>query len=478
MTLPASHVDLDDLDPVSDDEVPPDENDDAMGTTMLSGVDGLDGSASDLRVELAVPQEVEDIPAPLLVEADAQLDMSQHALEMDYDDEVLQIGELTDPWIDPDHAEQDARMEKAFGITDGEDRMDRDREAENEVKKDYVRGFKRSGVYAMDWAGDKLLVAAKEGPGLRLHDVERGEEERTWSGEWMSIRTDPNNPFLAAGVDWRGKFKLFDTRHASQSVFDVDLKKTSPSMKDFLYLCWSPDSTNIALSNRADHIYCLHLKMVKAKENNSLRLGSSKMNMNIEVNQMVYSPSGDSLWVATGGTPGKLQIFPSNSLQTPERSVVAHNWTAISLARDPTGKYICSGGADGLITVWEPRQPLCLRCFLHPGQVISNVDFNYQGSLIAWGTGAGERSLTLMGANTAIPYYQDLTPATVTQLRWHSSKNVLAYSLNASQMSDDRPQRDRRGYSKDTPIIQLLKARNRRSKWLVLRSIRIVHAGY
>eukprot|EP00913_Durusdinium_trenchii_P021993 g20666.t1 len=119
MTLPASHVDLDDLDPVSDDEVPPDENDDAMGTTMLSGVDGLDGSASDLRVELAVPQEVEDIPAPLLVEADAQLDMSQHALEMDYDDEVLQIGELTDPWIDPDHAEQDARMEKAFGITDG-----------------------------------------------------------------------------------------------------------------------------------------------------------------------------------------------------------------------------------------------------------------------------------------------------------------------------------------------------------------------
>ena len=87
---------------------------------------------------------------------------------------------------------------------------------------------------------------------------------------------------------------------------------------------------------------------------------------------MVYSPSGDSLWVATGGTPGaagaraqahkkhqkardreslpqkslewvedytvlysgllqqpefclrgKLQIFPSNSLQTPERSARA-----------------------------------------------------------------------------------------------------------------------------------------------------------
>ena len=57
-----------------------------------------------------------------------------------------------------------------------------------------------------------------------------------------------------------------------------------------------------------------------------------------EVNQMVYSPGGDSLWVATGGNPGwirmsgeplqlgKLHIFPSNSLTSPQTSVVAHNW--------------------------------------------------------------------------------------------------------------------------------------------------------
>ncbi|CAE7896074.1 THO3 [Symbiodinium necroappetens] len=324
------------------------------------------------------------------------------------------------------------------------------------VKKDYVAGFKRSSLYAMDWAGDKLLVAAKDGPGIRLQDVERGEEERSWPGElgWMSIRTDPNDPRIAAAVAWNGKFKIFDTRSSSSSVFDVDLKKTAPNMRDFLHLCWSPDSKNIALSNRNDQIYLLNLKTPKG--DNCLKLGSSK-SLNVEVNQMAYTPSGDSLWVAAGGTPGKIHIFPSHTLQSCEDQVIAHNWTAISMACDPTGHYMCTGGADGLICVWEHRQPLCLRCFLHPGQVITNVDFNYNGSLIAWGTGAGERSLTLMGSNTAIPYYQDLTPATVTFLRWHSSKNVLAYSLNASQMPEDRPHRDRRGYNKDTPIIQLLK---------------------
>lgn len=413
----------------------------------------LDGPNGHLRAELAIGAlTVDGAPVPLLVEADA-LDVTQEPMEIEYDDEVLQLGELTDPWILPDYAEQDARMEKDFGIWDRDGEGDRE-EVKNEVKKDYVAGFKRSSLYAMDWAGDKLLVAAKDGPGIRLQDVERGEEERSWPGEWMSIRTDPNDPRIAAAVAWNGKFKIFDTRSSSSSVFDVDLKKTAPNMRDFLHLCWSPDSKNIALSNRNDQIYLLNLKTPKG--DNCLKLGSSK-SLNVEVNQMAYTPSGESLWVAAGGTPGKIHIFPSHTLQSCEDQVIAHNWTAISMACDPTGHYMCTGGADGLICVWEHRQPLCLRCFLHPGQVITNVDFNYNGSLIAWGTGAGERSLTLMGSNTAIPYYQDLTPATVTFLRWHSSKNVLAYSLNASQMPEDRPHRDRRGYNKDTPIIQLLK---------------------
>jgi len=436
-------------------------------TDLQMPIDGLGGEAADglrdpvldmsgngnLRAELTsadAPMEADGAPAPLLVEADAP-GIAQEPMEIEYDDEVLQIGDLTDPWILPDYADQDARMEKAFGIHDGEGERE---EVSNEVKTDHVRGFRRSGIYAMDWAGDKLLIAAKESPGIRLQDVEKGEEERTWQGEWMSIRTDPTNPCVAAAVSWNGKFKIFDTRSSSQSVFDVDLKKTATSMRDFLCLCWSPDSRNIALSNRNDQIYLLSLRTPKG--DSALKLGSSR-NMNVEVNQMAYSPGGANLWVTTGGNPGKIQIFPSHTLQNCDDAVIAHNWTAISLACDPTGQYMCTGGADGLITVWEPRQPLCLRCFLHPGQVITNVDFNYNGSLIAWGTGAGERSLTLMGANTAIPYYQELTPATVTQLRWHSAKNVLAYSLNPSQMSEDRPHRDRRGGYKDTPVIQLLK---------------------
>eukprot|EP00440_Ansanella_granifera_P037432 gb/GFBE01040611.1/.p1 GENE.gb/GFBE01040611.1/~~gb/GFBE01040611.1/.p1 ORF type:complete len:372 (+),score=70.19 gb/GFBE01040611.1/:1-1116(+) len=359
-------------------------------------------------------------------------------------------GHLLDPLIDPMFADLDGKMDRAFGTSS--------LHGEGDATRDYVAGFRKSSVYAMDWAGDKLLVATKDSPGIRLQDVERGDEERTWQGEWMSIRCDPNNPHIAAAVSWSGKFKLFDTRSASQSVFDVDLKKTSNTMKEFLFLCWSPDSKHIALNNRQDQVYLLNLRT--AKGDNCLRLGASR-NMNVEVNQMVYTPQGDTLWVATGGTPGKIHVFPSQSLASEQSAqVVAHQHATIAMAADPAGKYVASGGGDCMVTLWDPKHLVCVRTFGYAVQAITNLDFNCRGTLLAWGTGTGEKNLTIVGADTGMLYWQDATPAPVQQLRWHPKRNILAYSLSASQMPDERDFRYSRGgqdRERQSAIIHTLK---------------------
>eukprot|EP00931_Biecheleriopsis_adriatica_P011315 TRINITY_DN112395_c0_g1_i1.p1 TRINITY_DN112395_c0_g1~~TRINITY_DN112395_c0_g1_i1.p1 ORF type:complete len:370 (+),score=72.55 TRINITY_DN112395_c0_g1_i1:50-1159(+) len=358
------------------------------------------------------------------------------------------IGHILDPLIDPSYWDQDAKTEKAFGASGGNE----------EVQRDYVSGFQRSSLYAMDWAGDKLLVATKDSPGIRLQDVEKGEEDRTWQGEWMSLRCDPNNPHIAAAVSWSGKFKVFDTRSASQNIFDVDLKKTSNSMKEFLVLCWSPDSRHIALNNRSDQVYLLNLR--SAKGDSCLRLGSSK-NMSTEVSQMVYSQDGDSLWVGTGGTPGKIHVFPSQSLQSEyATSVAAHQHATISLAADPKGNYIASGGADCMVTLWDPKHLICVRTFGYAVQSVTNLDFNFNGSLLAWGTGTGEKNLTIVGSHTGSLYWQDQTAAPVSQVKWHPKRNVLAYGLNTHHLPDERDYRDRRGGSgreRDNAVIHTLK---------------------
>lgn len=340
------------------------------------------------------------------------------------------IAHLLDPLIDPAYADEDMLYAKA-SAGPGDD----------QVTRDYLRGFKRANTYALDWAGDKLLIAAKDST-LRLYDVEKGEEERSWQGEWMSMQCDPVNPHMAAAVSWSGRFRVFDTRvsdskSSGAGALDVELKNTAAAMKDFLVLCWSPDGKYIAVNNRSDQVYLLDLR-----QTGSLRLGTSK-SMQQEVNQMAWSADGDTLWIATGGTPGKLHVYPAPSLQSEGAvQVVAHQHTTISVAADPTGRHIASGGGDCLVALWDPTHLVCTRTFGFATQSVNSLSFNHTGSLLAWGTGGsgttgGEKNLTIVGANTGSLYWQDTTLAPVQQVRWHPKRNVLAYALNVAQLPEE-----------------------------------------
>lgn len=339
------------------------------------------------------------------------------------------IAHVLDPLIDPAYAEEERAYDRAFAKLDKE-----------ENGRDYVRNFKRSNTYALDWAGDKILTATKDNA-LRLYDVQAGKEENAWEGEWMAAQTDPNSPFQCAAISWGGKFCVFDTRTATGSVYDVDLKKTSPHMKDFLNLCWSPNSKHIAVNNRQDQVYLLDLR-----QKQSLRLGASKT-MPTETNQMVFSADGESLWLATGGGPGKITILPMPNLQNEGGAqLTAHQYTTVALAADKRGRHIASAGCDCLVALWDPKHLVCTRTFGHATQAVTTLSFSHTGSLLAWGTGGtgssggGDKNLTIVGADTNF-YWQEPTAAPVQCVKWHPTRNCLAYSLAANLLPDERESR-------------------------------------
>lgn len=343
------------------------------------------------------------------------------------------IARLLDPLLESEHMETDTFFEKEF------DKLQPHRD---EGVRDCLARSNRINTYAMDWAGDKLLVATKE-TSIQLFDMHKSIEERSWSGEWMAMQCDPNNTHIAAAVSWGGKFRVFDTRASEKFVWDVELKKSSPQMKEFLQLSWSPNSKFIALNNRADQVYIIDMRQ-------GLRLGASR-SLGDEVNQMVWGADSDTLWVATGGSPGagKLHVFPAPSLSLESSAVVvAHQYATIALAADQQGNHIASGGGDCLTTLWDPRHLVCTRTFGYATQPITTLGFSKSGDLLAWGTGAsgstgGEKNLTIVGANTGALYWHDATPAPVQHLKWHPTRNVLAYSLNTAQLPDERATRSR-----------------------------------
>lgn len=341
------------------------------------------------------------------------------------------ISHVLDPLIAPQFADQDARYEKAFVASHGEDRLSRD----------CLRALKRSTTYGMDWSGDKLLVSTKD-DAVKLFDLERYDAERSWPGQWVSPQIDPNNPNVAALVAYSGKFKIIDTRVISPVQFDVDLKKTVPTMKEFMALRWAPNSEHIALQNRSDQLFLLDLR-----KTGHLTLGTNKP-IPHEVFQMTWSADSSTLWVGAGGSPGTIQVYSAPSLGDQPASVVAHQHSTMSLATDPTGKYIASGGSDAVVGLWDPRRMNCVNTFGFATQGVTSLGFDRTGELLAWGTGGsgstgGEKNLTIVGANTGCLYAQEPTVAPVQHLCWHPKRNVLAYALNAVQMPEDRNRDDR-----------------------------------
>lgn len=362
------------------------------------------------------------------------------------------FGHLLDALVDPAYAEQDMLLDKLFNGSLGH---------QSQVKSDHLRGFRKAVTYALDWSSDKLVVATKES-GLKLMDVASGYEERSWSGEWMGIQVDPNNPNLAAGISWKGTLKIFDLRSDSnEGVFSADLKQINPAMKEFLVLCWSPDSKYISLATRADDIYMFG---IRSDGREQLRLGGSRHSP-YEVNQMVYSADGTSLWVSQGGTPGTILVLPTPSFsEEGSTHLVSHQHTVVSLAADPSGQYVASGGTDCLVSLWDPRHHVCVRTFGYPTQTITNMDFNYDGSLLAWGSGpwgsgggyGGDKILTIAGSHTGRFYLQEPTGAPVAQTRWHPKRNVLAYALVAGAVPEEIGKSRQANVSKDFAVIHFL----------------------
>jgi len=225
-------------------------------------------------------------------------------------------------------------------------------------------------------------------------------------------------------------------------------------MRDFLFLVWSPDSNQIAINNRSDQVFLVDV-------NKGVTLLSEKSMHPLEVNQMAWSHEADTLWIGTGGSPGKIHILPTPSLTTETSAcVVAHQYTTIALTADQQGQHIASGGGDCLVTLWDPRHLVCVRTFGYPTQPVTTLSFNHDGNLLAWGTGGsastgGEKNLTIVGAHTGSLYWQDTTPTPVQFVKFHPKRNVLAYTLNTSQMPDERE--SRRSSQRETAVLRILK---------------------
>jgi WD40 repeat protein len=198
---------------------------------------------------------------------------------------------------------------------------------------------------------------------------------------------------------------------------DVDLRKTRGDKFDkFLYTTWKPDGREMSIVTRGDFVHAVDIA-------NGGIVGTIQPGN--EVYSVIYD-NRDRQWVATGGTPGKIQIYSNSEL---ESEMVAHAHSTTALGR--SGRYIVSGGNDALIAVWDSDNMKCIRTLPESISPVTTLACN--GELVAWGSGGsgskdGESVLSIGGIHNGYHYVSHSVSAPVSRVRWHPTRMVLAYS--------------------------------------------------
>lgn len=295
----------------------------------------------------------------------------------------------------------------------------------NVPKTDVLKDAKKTEIEAMDWtcSGERILVCSRDGA-LKLWKADKLVEERTWAGSWTWTEAHPTDSNLFAAVSWDGKVKVVDVRSPLTAALDADLKKLK-SIEKLLFITYSVDGSRLAVLTRTDTIAVLDSK--------SGDIICTIQPGGCEVYSVVFD-STERLWIATGGTPGKILIYDTNS-GVLLKDFVGHSHAVSCFARTRDNTCIVTGGSDALVALWDTSSNQCKSTFANSLSPVTSVTVNSDCSLIAWGSGAigakdAESVLSIAGLGTNMHYLSMATAGPVSKTKWHpTNSNVMAYCM-------------------------------------------------
>jgi WD40 repeat protein len=288
-------------------------------------------------------------------------------------------------------------------------------------KPEHVPEVKKSETECLEWIPEenRLIVVSRNGT-VRLWRTDRMIEEHSFTGSWIWAEVCPDAQHLFAAVSWDGKLKVVDTR-ALSTALEHDLKKIHGDKFDKLLYCTWNRNGKLAIITRGDLIHIIDPT-------------TGEVDRTIQPGMDIYSAVFDAqnrLWVAAGGTPGKLLVYDESD--TP-RELVAHAHSVMSISKcHADGKeMIVSGGADALVCLWDPVELACIRTFAESISPVTTLACSSDGALVAWGSGGskdGECVLSIAGVQTGHHYSSIQVPSPVTRVKWNSAGNAIAYSM-------------------------------------------------
>src|SRR5579862_340727 len=153
------------------------------------------------------------------------------------------------------------------------------------------------------------------------------------------------------------------------------------------------------------------------------------MNVLDEAHDTTYlralSPDETQLAEASVGGGVRITRFPTGEvIQQIGAPEMAHAYDVLALAWSPNGKYLATGGLDGLVKVWELAMGACIQAYRGHTMPVLDIAWNTMGTLLA--SGGGDEMVQVWNPITGETCYTyRVHRATINRIAWEFGGEVL-----------------------------------------------------
>lgn len=300
-----------------------------------------------------------------------------------------------------------------------------------------VAGHTRN-VHTLSWdtKGGALLASGSDDNNVKIWALDQSASSRevhTLSGHTKGVNQvtwDPSKAHSLASASEDATLKFWD---ASSGKCVNTLKTPGENIN----LAWSPNGHMVAVGNKNDVVCIVDVRTRRVMQQNAFAY---------EVNELQWSPTSRFLFMATGqnsrgqiqvmsvappwsvsgtGTPTKKKTTgdPAGKL-TLVKDLFAHTASCYCLRTDPTGRYMATGSADSLVSLWALDELMCERTFGGLDWPVRSIGFSHEGRFLAAATEEGGVEVTAVASGARVGMVKGGVP--VNSVAWHPRQYILA----------------------------------------------------
>ncbi|KAI8897950.1 WD40-repeat-containing domain protein [Globomyces pollinis-pini] len=284
--------------------------------------------------------------------------------------------------------------------------------------KDFI-GHKDK-VHTIDWSCDgRRLASGSVDKTARVWSVERsvsdsivlkGHEDAVYQLAW-----NPQNQDSLATASVDKSVRVWDIKSGKSNTFKTDGENIN--------ICWSPEGKVLAVGDKNDRISFIDTRGGSDSKGHTYIIKTLKNE--IETNEISWNYAGDLFFLTTG--QGNVKILEYPSLE--EAYILsAHTSNCSCITFDPRGRYMATGGADAMVSLWDLENLLCLQTYSRLDGPIRAISFSYDGELIA--SCSEDCRIEISHVESGDPVHTIKTTSSLNSVAWHPSKYLLAYACD------------------------------------------------